>query len=194
MNEITRKACTEAVGLLGKAEGLTEVRVFDSYDDELSLITAALVLNQSVAGDRKTIVYTIGSDPCTLGVSMLKYIEETAEDSAERRRMGGRLLEACRRLEFIGKAETSSLSSHVDAGLVVIDNISAISLAEQAVFYDALLRYTGSTGVPVIAVRRFFHKQWEMDCEVGSVSRSLVDKMLEHTSVSRKKPEGTTGE
>lgn len=181
MTEQTRTICNEAVGLIGNAKGITEIRVFSGYDDDLSIITAALALNHPLDTGRKIIVYTLGYDPCSLGVGMLEYVKGYTDDPEEMRMMAKRLISVASSIEFIGDADAARLADAVDVGLVIIDRINSLSLQEQACFYDGLLRYAEASGVPIISLRQFLFQKDDREFVIGGISRWLVDRMLEKT-------------
>lgn len=179
MTEKTREICLEAIALLGKSSGVTEVRVCQNVEKDSSVVVAALLLSKNYGDGKKVVVYALGDTPGELASKMLEYINQYAGDPIAEEVCARRFARAIKNLEWVCEADVERLISSGNTGLVIVDGIHSLHVKEQGSFYESLMEYTETTGVPAISIRKMCSAGYEKGFAVGKVNRKLVDWMLE---------------
>lgn len=178
MTEKTKKICLEAIALLGKTNGITEVRVCCSVEKDPTIVTAALPLSMDFRDGKKVAVFMLGGTPSNLATAMLEYIKQYKGDPIAEEISSRHFAMALKHMECICKPEIEGLTNIENVGLVIVDGIHSLHLKEQGSFYESLMEYTDTTGIPAISIRQMHSAEYENGFAVGKVNRKLLDYML----------------
>lgn len=178
MTEKTKKICLETIALLGKTNGITEVRVCQNVEKDSSVVVAALLLSKNYGDGKKVVVYALGDTPGELASKMLEYINQYAGDPIAEEVCARRFVRAIKNLEWVCEADVERLISSGNTGLVIVDGIHTLPRMEQGCFYDRLMKYSETTGVPVISIRKMSSMESKKGFVISKLNRKLVDWML----------------